>query len=94
MKSTSLPLVFLAVLIAVSLPGSTAVPVGTCPSVDGPNPVYLTDSVRCDVFYECSNGYANEKVCPNNPYANPPANLHWNKALSVCDFPQNANCLL
>ncbi len=52
MKSTSLPLVFLAVLLAVSLPASTAVPVGTCPTVDGVTPVYLTDSVRCEYVYK------------------------------------------
>jgi hypothetical protein len=48
MKSTSLPLVSLVVLLAVSLPGSTADPVGTCPAVDGAIPVYLPDSVSCE----------------------------------------------
>jgi|688.fasta_scaffold250171_1 hypothetical protein len=46
---SSLPLmVFLVVLLSVSLPGSTADPVGSCPAVDGQYPIYLTDSVRCE----------------------------------------------
>ncbi|EFX84050.1 hypothetical protein DAPPUDRAFT_315154 [Daphnia pulex] len=92
MKSTSLPLVFLVVLLAVSLPGSTADPVGTCPAVDGAIPVYLPDSVSCEVFYECSNGLATGNICPPNPSG--VGNLHWNKSINVCDYPENAKCSL
>lgn len=55
-----------------------------CPAVDGPFPVYLPHPTNCNLFYECSNGIKYLMSCP--------AQLHFNVALNVCDYPQNAGC--
>nr|CAH0109221.1 unnamed protein product [Daphnia galeata] len=97
MKSPSIPLVFLlCAVLAAELPGSTGDPVGSCPEFDGEVPIYLSDSVSCEVFYECSNGMANQHLCPPNPAEGGAGatRLHFNKMLNVCDYPANAKCNL
>jgi len=39
----------------------------------------------CHTYYHCTHGIAYYVTCP--------ANLHFNKKLQVCDYPQNAGCI-
>ncbi|EFX84021.1 hypothetical protein DAPPUDRAFT_315111 [Daphnia pulex] len=95
MKTSSISLVFLFCAVVVAkLPGSAGDPVGSCPAIDGAIPVYLSDSVSCEIFYECSQGIANLQYCPPNPDDSGATRLHFNKAVNVCDYPDRANCNL
>lgn len=44
----------------------------------------LQHSSDCTAYYECSNNKFLVRFCP--------ANLHFNAALGVCDYPSSANC--
>ncbi|XP_053668813.1 mucin-2-like [Anopheles marshallii] len=55
-----------------------------CPARNGPTPTLLPHPTYCTMFYKCNNGFACEHDCP--------AGLHFNKELSVCDWPSNACC--
>ncbi|GIY49226.1 hypothetical protein CEXT_303411 [Caerostris extrusa] len=54
----------------------------TCPV--GPLPKHFPHGIDCTLFYVCRNGKAILKQCPKN--------LHFNRHLSVCDYPENADC--
>lgn len=38
----------------------------------------------CNIYYHCANGIALPRPCPRG--------LHFNSALQICDWPDNANC--
>jgi hypothetical protein len=46
--------------------------------------VLLPDPTSCEHYYSCSNGVAIRMKCPDGQ--------HFNAKLSVCDWPQNAEC--
>lgn len=46
----------------------------------------IPDPESCGRFYQCSNGYPYVFDCP--------ANLHFNPVLLVCDWPENAGCVV
>ncbi|MFC7304234.1 chitin binding peritrophin-A domain-containing protein [Streptomyces monticola] len=62
-------------------PAPAGEPVGVCPQVDGPYPVFLPDSEDKAVYYECSGGMPVVQWCPEG--------LHFNPALSTCTFPED-----
>ncbi|KAJ9594809.1 hypothetical protein L9F63_013890 [Diploptera punctata] len=48
--------------------------------------IYFPHPDSCEWFIQCSNG---------TPYCMPcPAGLHWNRRLSVCDWPRAARCVI
>jgi hypothetical protein len=54
-------------------------------AVDPPNyTVLLPNPEDCGSYYSCSNGVPILMPCPEG--------LHFNATLSVCDYPQNAEC--
>ncbi|XP_004518792.1 protein obstructor-E [Ceratitis capitata] len=54
-----------------------------CPKADGEYP----DDVQCDKYYQCEDGVAKEKLCPDGLVFDP-LNRHINK----CDQPFNVDC--
>jgi hypothetical protein len=45
---------------------------------------YQPNPDDCASYYQCTNGMASKKICPNG--------LHWNQYSHSCDWPQYANC--
>ena len=45
---------------------------------------FFPDITNCSAFYECVNDVAYHRPCE--------ADLFFNPATSVCDFPENVNC--
>lgn len=66
--------------------GSTLPPVsgGTCPPTNDGLVVHLPHENDCTKFYKCDWGVKVLQDCP--------ANLHFNRVLSVCDYQEDANC--
>ncbi|GIY90136.1 hypothetical protein CDAR_581411 [Caerostris darwini] len=50
----------------------------------GPISKHFPHDLDCTLFYVCRNGEAILKKCPKN--------LHFNRHVSVCDYPENADC--
>ena len=48
--------------------------------------VFIPHRTDCTKFYMCSNGVPIQQFCPSG--------LHFNPNLFVCDWPQNANCVI
>ncbi|XP_071053327.1 uncharacterized protein [Onthophagus taurus] len=60
-------------------------PVGECPDEMNPEKVdFLVDDKDCTVFYKCDWGKPVKFDCPSD--------LHFNKELEVCDWPDKAGC--
>ncbi|XP_047112119.1 mucin-5AC-like [Schistocerca piceifrons] len=60
-------------------------PVGECPPVDPLDHTdHLPDDKNCSVFYKCDHAAPVLFVCPDE--------LHFNKVLEVCDWPDVAGC--
>ncbi|XP_071053326.1 chondroitin proteoglycan 2-like [Onthophagus taurus] len=60
-------------------------PVGECPDTMNPEKVdFLVDDNDCTVFYKCDWGKPVKFDCPSD--------LHFNKELEVCDWPDKAGC--
>lgn len=59
-------------------------PIGTCPPVDGPAPVYLPDDVWCDEYYECSNGNPIKFDCQYG--------LVWDPSKKTCVYDVDSDC--
>ena len=55
-----------------------------CPDPDPGYPVFFPDDDDCAVFYECNNGQAYTRRCPDI--------LLWNQNLQTCDYPYNVTC--
>ncbi|XP_071053737.1 peritrophin-1-like [Onthophagus taurus] len=59
--------------------------VGECPDDMNPDKVdFLVDDKDCTVFYKCDWGKPVKFDCPSD--------LHFNKELEVCDWPDKAGC--
>ncbi|GFU02867.1 putative chitinase 10 [Nephila pilipes] len=46
---------------------------------------HLPHETDCTLFYKCVNGKASLMKCPQK--------LHFNRKMSVCDYPENAGCI-
>lgn len=46
--------------------------------------IFLSDQFSCNHYYVCNFGILSYLSCPFG--------LHFNKVLSICDLPINANC--
>uniref|UniRef100_A0A182TPA7 Chitin-binding type-2 domain-containing protein n=1 Tax=Anopheles melas TaxID=34690 RepID=A0A182TPA7_9DIPT len=55
-----------------------------CPTRNGPHPIMFRHRMDCTKYYQCDHGTAFEITCP--------AGLHFNTALSVCDYPERVGC--
>ncbi|XP_040158461.1 uncharacterized protein LOC120897549 [Anopheles arabiensis] len=55
-----------------------------CPTRNGPHPIMFRHRTDCTKYYQCDHGTAFEITCP--------AGLHFNTALSVCDYPERVGC--
>lgn len=54
-----------------------------CPEKDG----QYEDPIQCDKFYECVDGVATEKLCPDGLVFDP-----LNRKINKCDQPFNVDC--
>ncbi|KAG8034309.1 hypothetical protein G9C98_007385 [Cotesia typhae] len=55
----------------------------TCPKKDG----QYEDPVQCDKYYDCEDGIATEKLCPDGLVFDP-----LNRKINKCDQPFNVEC--
>ncbi|KAH0563674.1 hypothetical protein KQX54_004341 [Cotesia glomerata] len=55
----------------------------TCPKKDG----QYEDPVQCDKYYDCEDGIATEKLCPDGLVFDP-----LNRKINKCDQPFNVDC--
>lgn len=67
------------------IPPSGEVAASRCPALNGDRPV-LFPHVYCDRFWICDWGVPTEMMCPQG--------LHFNADRSVCDHPEEANCVV
>nr|XP_022920113.1 probable chitinase 10 [Onthophagus taurus] len=75
----------LCVTFVLAFQYAKADPVGECPDTMNPEKVdFLVDDNDCTVFYKCDWGKPVKFDCPSD--------LHFNKELEVCDWPDKAGC--
>ncbi|XP_071053733.1 peritrophin-1-like [Onthophagus taurus] len=75
----------LCVTFVLAFQYAKADPVGECPEDMNPAKVdFLVDDEDCTVFYKCDWGKPVKFDCPSD--------LHFNKELEVCDWPDKAGC--
>lgn len=55
-----------------------------CPSRDSPEITFLGSRIDCGRYYICYLGKPRRQQCISD--------LHWNAAISRCDYPKNAKC--
>ncbi|KAG7190401.1 hypothetical protein KM043_006507 [Ampulex compressa] len=81
----SVACVFLmAVAYCLSDDTSTSLPLVKCPEENSENATLIANPYNCNTYFVCETGTPIPMKCPKG--------LHFNAELSVCDYPNRANC--